>query len=70
MSSTERDLIDRIGRPLVVAVLVYLTTFALGVVLSVLGGSMHPLLALGLSTAIVCGGLAVYYVRRPNESFL
>lgn len=70
MSSNQYDIIDRIGRILVVAVLVYLTIFAIGYVLSMFQMSIHPMLGVLLGIAIVCGSLGVYYYRQPEKSFL
>lgn len=70
MTTTQRDLIDRIGRILVVAVLIYVTAFAIAYLVGMLQMSIHPLLLLVLSIAIVGGGLGTYYYRQPEKSFL
>ena len=49
MSSNERDIIDRIGRMLVDAVLVYLVSLGIGIVTAGLGTSINPLLGVLLS---------------------
>ncbi|ADD06948.1 uncharacterized protein Nmag_3398 [Natrialba magadii ATCC 43099] len=70
MTTRQRDLIDQIGRVLVVAVLVYVTSFAIAYLVAMFQMSIHPLLLLFLSIAIVAGGLGTYYYRHSEKSFL
>lgn len=67
MSGSERDIIDQIGRALVVAVLVYVTTYAIGYLLSVLNMSLRPVYGLLLATGLVSGSLYLYYNLYTEE---
>ncbi len=68
MPSENLDIIDRIGRTLVVGVLVYLTTFVLAVGIGAIGASLHPLLAILLGLITVYAGFSIYYYYNPQEA--
>lgn len=68
MPSQDRDVIDKIGRTLVVAFLIYLTTFVLLVGISSFGVSTPPLLAIFLGFFVVFAGFTVYYYQNPAET--
>jgi hypothetical protein len=70
MATVERDLIDQIGRVLVVAALVYLIGYGIARLVGMFRMSIHPLLVLFTSIAIVGGGLGIYYYRHTEKSFL
>ena len=70
MATVQRDLIDKIGRVLVVAALVYLIAYGIARLVAMFQMSIHPLLVLLTSIAIVSGGLGIYYYRYSDKSFL
>lgn len=63
MSVENIDIIDQIGRTLVVAFLVYVTTFVLLVIIGSIGAALHPLLAILLGFFVVYAGLSTYYYQ-------
>ena len=70
MATAQRDLIDQIGRVLVVVALVYLIGYGIARLVAMFRMSIHPLLVLFTSIAIVSGGLGIYYYRHSEKSFL
>ncbi|GAB3679914.1 hypothetical protein GCM10028857_01900 [Salinarchaeum chitinilyticum] len=68
MPSQDRDVIDKIGRTLVVAFLIYLTTFLLLFGSGMSGVNTPPLLAIFLGFFLVFAGFTLYYYRNPEEA--
>ncbi|WP_248516490.1 hypothetical protein [Salinarchaeum laminariae] len=68
MPSQDRDIIDKIGRTLVVAFLIYLTTYLLLFGSSLYGVSTPLLLDIFLGFFIVFAGFTLYYYRNPEEA--
>ena len=66
MPAGNLDVIDRIGRTLAVAILVYLTTFVLLIGIGSVGGSINPLFAILLGLFTVYVGVSLYYYRNPS----
>lgn len=68
MGDDERDIIDRLGRLLVVVALAFFVVpLVIGIVLSILGSSLRPLYLFLLSGAIVYGILYLHYDQHLHE---
>ncbi len=64
MDASNRDLIDQIGRILVVGILIYITAFVISFLLSMFQMALDPILVVLLSFIVVVTSLALYYGFR------